>query len=786
MVTARKIEESVQDVPVSVNVVTSNTIDQYAAQNLEDIAKFTPGLIFDSSGTRDADRPVIRGQANILGFSGVSYFIDGVYITGSINDYDLSDVERMEIIKGPQSALYGRNTYSGAINIVTQKPGDEVETRLKLRAGEHGEFEGSAAFKGPLIEDTLYGGINIRSFTFDGEHKNAFDGEELGEADSDSISANLLWTPNDRTEVRFRSYYTSSKDGQPPNFLQVADENNCFFDNGNLYGGGGRYFCGEIQPRQPNVDLDSQFVDGEPRNKFRTYQTSLNVAFNINDEWTLRSITGHNKRTTDFIIDGDYLPTQFQAVPFTPTAFPFTGFADGPPFGFGYVVGMTDFSFSNINRTEDVSQELRLEFDNGDNVRGLIGAYYFDGKSDTRDNRTLPADGQAQADANFGALFGAQFAACAANPICEFVVPFGSSTILVPRNVSKLDTTNTAIFGMVEYDINDQWSITAEGRWADEEIDRFGSSRNLGDPFPTPALASASFDSFNPRLTLDYSPTEENLLYLVYAEGNKPGGFNNQTATNAGIPTFEEEEVDSIEIGSKNLLADGQVVLNASAYFNEVTGYQLTQNVQSGQNAVSATVNAGDADINGLELELIYEPAGVEGLTLIANYAYTDAEFTRGTDVNEGVLNDAADDGLINCSIGDQFPDVEGCTSLYGSIVGKKVPRTAEHQLFFDVGYRQPFQNNNWEWYVGGNVSYESEKFAQVHSFAEWGEATVVDLRLGFENDQYSIQLWGKNVTDEDSPMQVIRYLDADNFRRAFNGALRPGTQWGLTFTADF
>ena len=152
----------------------------------------------------------------------------------------------------------------------------------------------------------------------------------------------------------------------------------------------------------------------------------------MNEEWTFRSISGYNKRTNDFIIDGDYLPTSFQTVNFTPGGFPFTGFADGPPFGYGYVTNTIDFAFSNVERTEDFSQEFRFEFDNGDNVRGLIGAFYFDEKTDVRDNRNPPDNFQDLADANFNAVFFQELAGCGANPICEFIIPFSGSTILVP------------------------------------------------------------------------------------------------------------------------------------------------------------------------------------------------------------------------------------------------------------------------------------------------------------------------------------------------------------------
>ena len=249
----------------------------------------------------------------------------------------------------------------------------------------------------------------------------------------------------------------------------------------------------------------------------------------------------------------------------------------------------------------------------------------------------------------------------------------------------------------------------------------------------------------------------------------------------------------SIEIGSKNTAFDGQLVANVAIYFNEISGYQLTQNVQVGATSTSAVTNAGDAEIFGAELEFRYIPAAVEGLSFMANYTLIDAEYVNGTDENYGLLLDVADDGAGNCSaLGDEFnPDfvfgVDPCDRpAYGPIKGKKIPRVAEHQFFFDAELRRPM-GGDWDWYVGANYSHESSKFGQVANFAETGNSDVVNARLGFSSDRYNISLWGKNLTGEDSSPLVLRYADGgDSFKRNFVGALRRDTYWGLTASARF
>ena len=782
IVTARKLEESLQETPVAVTAVTAAQMESWGLDGLADISKITAGLIFDSEFARGANRPVIRGQANILNDSGVSYFIDGVYVSGSIDDYDLNDVERVEVVKGPQSALYGRNTYSGAINIITRSPGDAFGGRIRLELAEDEQFLVSASLSGPFSE-VLSGGLTLRHYEMGGPFTNQFDGSDIGEQQSRSISGVLEFTPSEQLSIRARAYYAERDDGQPAVMATRYFDNNCYTDNGSLYGGAGRYFCGEVEPGDISSDWAVQAPD--TRDTDENTQLSLKIDYQINDAWSLTSITGYNDRDEEFVIDGDYLPTSFHVSNFTPNGFPFGGFADGPPFLYGYAGTMTDFTFATATATESWSQEVQFRFE-GERLQGLFGAYYFDQEQTARDIREVSDAQQGLAQANWFAEFRRMQGLCTANFLCESMAPFFGSTIVVPRDVNALSIENAALFGLVSFDLADNLGLTLEARYQDENIDQQAVAQDLGAPPSEEVTASASFDGFLPRITLDWQPTPNNLLYLVYAQGTKPGGFNGTVAIEAGIPTFEEEDVDSIEIGSKNLFANGQVTANFAAFFNQVEGYQLTQNVRSGQNTTSATVNAGDADIFGLEAEIQARPQAAEGLTLTLNYAWTDTEFQRGFDQNQGVLLDAADDGMINCSTGDQFPEVDGCTSLFGDITGKRIPRTAKHQLFADAEMRRPFGGGDWSWFIGGNLAYESSKFAQVHNEAQTGDATLINLRLGLVSDRYSIRVWGRNLTGEDTAYTVLRYAEPEAFRRNFAVAPRRDTTFGVTVSANW
>ncbi len=784
IVTARKKDESIQDIPLAVTAITADMVRQMGLQDLDDIAKITAGMTFDPEFSRTSNRPVIRGQANILGESGVAYFIDGVYITGSINDYDINDIERVEIVKGPQSALYGRNTYSGAINIITQSPGDEWAARGQIRATDDSQREISATVKGP-VSDVFSIGLTGRYYETDGFWDNEYDGDDIGEQESTSASLVATLEPNDRFSARARVYYNETRDGQPALAAQPASENNCFPDTGSsLYDGLGRYYCGEVSPRPIQNDWKEQAPRAADDND--TLQASLSLDFDLTDNIHLTSITGYNDVDATFIIEADYAPGAFQVANFTPNGFPFSGFEDGPPFNYAYAGSMVDFTFAGEDEIDDISQELRLSWDRG-NSEYTLGFYYFDQDVTARDVRQLPEDGQARGTAAYLAELGRMNDVCDANFFCETMTPFFGPTIEEPRNVEDSSIKNTAVFAMADFDLTDALGLRVEARYAEEEIEQTTTFQDASDPAPTSTVsAEETFYSFNPRVTLDYQINDDHMVYALFAQGNKPGGFNSATAIIAGLPSFDEEEVDSFEIGSKQVAMEGQLSANFALYFNKIDGYQLTQNARSGGNTTSAIVNAGDAEIFGAEFEFRYAPAAIEGLSLMASYAYTNAEFVEGLDENLGLLLDVADDGAGNCSLGDQFPDDDDCTSAYGNIDGKKIPRSTDNQFFLDGELRRPL-TGDWEWFVGASYSHESSKFAQVANYAKTGDANLVNARFGVENDQYAVSVWGKNLTGEDSVPLVLRYADGnDSFKRNFVTMQRRDTYWGLTASARF
>lgn len=795
VVTARKREENIQEVPVSVTAFTGDQLLEQAVSNFEELALRTPGLQFSQEFGRLGDRPVIRGQASILGESGVAYFVDGVYASaGTLQSYNLADIERIEIIKGPQSALYGRNTYSGAIAITTRSPTGEADRRAFLEIGSDNQVEASFGGSMPIIEDVLGVGFQIRHFQRGGIFTNTYNGDEIGDQESDSISFTAEWTPTANFSARFRASSQSDDDGPAPNFHQSSSFNNCYTDNGTFYAGLGRYFCGTVGPRPIAQDYDRQFTT-RPGSTLDQDTYSLRMDWDVGD-LTFTSVTGYTYTEDSFRADADYTAQSFEQSVFA--NFPLFQLFPGGPWGWGIVNGGTvDFSFEEETKSRELSQEFRLGGDGGDNWRWEIGAFYYDSTNTSQDVRDINASMQALADANAAATFGA-ICAGAFLP-CAFPVPFGSTDISYSADTAMEEITNTAFFGLVEMDVSDQLTLSFEARYAEDEITASLIDRALvfGTPGATTTLIperSATFDSFNPRFTARYTLNDDQMIYFNAAQGNKPGGYNigvfdDTPAQFALYGFYDEENVTQYEFGSKNMFHDGQLMFNAALFFSEVENYQLTSSVpnSAGTGTISVSTNAGDAEIMGLELESVWAPDAMEGFTFAWNYSYTDAEFTAGRDQNQGLLLDTLDDGLVNCSTGDEFPAVAGCTSAYGDISGQRIPRVPEHMFFGQIEYRTNVGSSDWEFYARANGAYESSRFAQVHNEAETGSATIYGIGAGFEDDRHAIRFIGENIGEEDSVLAVVRYADGNaSFRRSFFGTLRRGAYYGVSLSTRF
>jgi iron complex outermembrane recepter protein len=871
IVTARKKTERLQDVPISVSVFSSDAIERLNVTSVDELAKLTTGLTFDSDFGRLSDRPIIRGQATILGDTGVSYFIDDVYYPGTLLDLDLESVSSVQVVRGPQSALHGRNTYSGAILITTKPPSLTPKGTAKIEYAQFGQKRLSVGYSSPLKDDVF--GISLsgtwyeRTGVTDDLWRNKFNGQKLGDEESKTANFATYWTPNERFEMRTRLMYSSQYDGPPPLFLQGYEQNNIYPDNGNrratitgdqffpvangpgsVYLGANRYYAGEIQPRRLDVDAERS-LGVTPHIGNQKVLAALTMNFKFTEDLTGTYVGGLNRERSDSAYDFDYQSTSYgpfmtSSVGLRPRA------VVGAPAGqYEYAVstGAPAANFSSVGsgRFREVSHELRLRWQR-ENWDVLLGAFYLDYRSDSIFKQTPVASWGAQLQQSLGVLQARMQAACntffqnrAGFPNCTSVVrraTAANSAIVAFDNVANVWTTfedssghstidNTAVFGGVTWKARDNLELGLEARSAREKQERLPGQQNSiaylttlveTTPFSSRTAVpyqQGKFDSFTPRFTARYDFSGSHNLYLNFAKGTKPGGLNNFRAEALGLGSYKEERLTSIEIGSKNQFFDNRLLLNAAIFSNQIKGYQLTESVVYPDGTPSTLIkNVGKVEIQGLELEVGYAPASIQGLNLSFNYSYTKTKIKEGLDANEGVLRDVADNGQLDCSLGlapayipvvaairaanplTITPAINICHNdtgtlyfgAFGSIAGRKLPRVPEHNINMAASYSQPL-TGDWRINMGANVSYNSKKFVQVDNLAYFGEATLLNASLGVSNERYIISLWGKNLTDEDSVVSASRFTDATNQSlRAFFGMNRLPRQVGLSAAVKF
>jgi len=811
VVTARKREENIQETPLSISAFTSGMIEAAGIRDMADIAKATPGFSLDDEfGRVSGVRPVIRGQSTILGASGVSTFVDGILLNGSILDYDLTDVERIEVVKGPQSALYGRNTYSGAINIITKAPSDEFSGDIKAEAGSFGRFELGGTMRGPVSE-TVSASLHGRYFKRGGPFDNTYDNTEVGQQESGAVSLALFYNPTDRLDVRARVRLSKLNDDQPRLFATDPSQNNLFPDDGGTYLGNGRYFGGEITNQAISYD-DVRLLGEKGYEEVESMQSSLAITYDLTENLTMEFINGFNTDSSDSKFDFDHTATSLA---------PFAVYI-GPVFPLfaqywfhAYVIDApADFASVGNSNSKDNSHELRFNYEAPEgNWRGMVGGYYYNGSSKFNGTRQAPAalnelltEGFAAQEARMvaqcAAHAGDPFAPCFSVPGFDSILNFGSPLsgleFSADRSTIRSDRRNVAIFGSAEVDVTDDFSVTAEARYKSEKVSSNTISRSatydfmgaLTDLSESPAVArEETFNSFNPRFTAKYKASENTNVYAIAARGDKPGGFNNINATPLGFGTFDEETVWAFEGGVKNTLMDGTLILNLAGFYNTISDYQLTQatTLPSG-NTTTVISNVGKVKVKGFEAEMIYRVPSLPGLIINANYALADSEITRGTDLNEGRHLDVADDRRLNCSIGLQDPAL-GCSAdntLYGSIVGRQLPRSPKHTFNIGMNYTRAL-TDVMDFNLNANVSHESKKFVQVHNLAYVGENTLVNGGIGLSTDSLSFTIWVRNLTNEDAVVSAQRFIDPDqSFQRAFIGNPRLPREFGATVRKQF
>lgn len=776
-VTARKREESLQDTPVAVSAFTAENIQNFSMESIDDIARYTPGLSFSRAFGRTTERPVIRGAANILAGvqfgveSGTAYFVDGVYYAGDMQALDLDSLERVEVVKGPQSALYGRNTYAGAINFVTRGGTDEFEGRVTAQVAEHDQYEFYGRVSGPIAGEKLTGSFSARYYEYGGEWINEPTGETIGDEQSVNLNGIIDFNPNDAISIRARMNYTEDDDGVRPFALFKSDNNNCFpglrsnanydpnhlgflnppfgfiFDGIPNSDNPNQYYCGVI----PATDVATQDVTGAPFIGVEREMVlgTLKGDFDFADGHTLTLQFGYRDQDRKTGSDSDHQTGSLNFVALSPFfAIPTTNAL---------------FNTSALDRSWDYSFEARVQSPQDRPFRWLLGVFYFDFT-------------QANNEIDFAFTDDDDFQG--------------------PRR-SRDTVENKAIFGMVEYDFTEDFTLTAELRVAEETktLQQFATAISTAT-----FDGEATFDSVAPRFIANYRFNDAVSMYANYAKGIKPGGLNGATGLEVDRENYDEEESDNYEVGLKADWFGGRLRTNIAAFLTQTNNYQLTTAVAApGTNAVTSLVtNQGDAEIKGIEIDA--RAAITEDLEIGGTYALTDAEFTEGCDAFQYVLTS----GGFQMSATPNVPAVADAPVLPGadcSIAGNQIPMTSRHMASAFIQYERPV-HENFNFFFITDFSHESSKFVQVHNGSETGDANILGFRTGIRGATWELAVFGRNITDEDAIPVATRWFDvrqgfntvapevgADNTflgPRAPFASFRRGAQFGFQLSYDF
>lgn len=641
VVTARRRAESLQDIPVSVSAFGEEQISNLQADDVSGLQYVTPNFYFDEG---DASNAVVYlrgvGQNDSLAFAdaGVGVYVDDVFIARSQAAFlELFDVERVEVLRGPQGTLYGRNTIGGAVKFVSKRPTDDVEAYGEVGFGNFDSIIAKGRLSGPLSE----GKVNAKgAFAYsqrEGFNTNAFTGEDDGDVDSLTGRVGLYFTPNDVFELdltldaRRERPDTSRNPSRRTSVTGIPDPVNA---------------PTELQTFPAADNPFAVDVNAGGLSDIDAFGITARASLQANEAWELESITSF--RSFDFELNLD---------------------TDGSP------LRLLDVYLQQ--EQSQFSQEFRATYDAGGALTFTGGLYYFhddDLSFSGVDNLSV-------------SLFGFP------------VTTFGLATSSLADTDQITDSY--AVFADASYELSEKLSVSVGARYTLENKESSRRFENYFDPAVSviedtpPFLAGVGtpgvviegeedFEAFTPKVSVSYDVSEDILLYGSASRGFKSGGFSGRANSDFGFQPFKPEFVWSYEAGLKTTWYDGRLVANAAYFFNDYTDIQVTS---FGADPVTGVfvdlfTNAAAATIQGLEVEVLAVPT--DGLTLSASLGLLDAEYDEFDIQVGGVATDVSSRDLVNT------PEVSGSFAatyefpLSGSLNGV---------LHGDLAYRDSYAN---------------------------------------------------------------------------------------------
>jgi len=582
IVTATKRAESLQDIPVAVNAFNAETIQEAGINNAGDLAIMTPALNINVNQSPFNARMTIRGigtaQTDPALEPSVGLFVDGVFLGRSgLGMSDLTDIERIEVLQGPQGTLYGKNTNAGAISVITKKPNfEEFEGYVEASAGDYSMYRLTASASGP-ISDTLAFRLSGNVHQRDGYYDNSA-GDDLNDADDWNIQGKLQWEPTDSLSILLSgSHIDRDTTCCGADSVQSESVNNELAAQGFRPDKNDPYDY-DVQPGFENsFDMESDLV-------------SMTIDYDI--AWgEITSITAWNDY--DYSVDQDVDRSQLDVL----------------------AVRNDDFSGDSF------SQELRFASEAGDNIDYMVGLFYYE--------QTTKRGGS-----NPFVFVGDDFIPIAAQQDLPFPVPINflvqpGDNLVVDY---KQDTDTIAVFSQATWHIGDIWHLTGGLRWSDEEkeSDLFSQTNStaisnelLGTSFldsvstPIDANLDRSSDNVDWMVRAAMDIGDDSMVYASAATGTKSGGFQSVNGT-PDEREFDDEDTTTYELGVKSTLLDARLRINAAAFYSEIDDFQSQRQLESGLGTFVS--NEAEVEVSGLDFQL--EAMPLPNLTLSAGLLY--------------------------------------------------------------------------------------------------------------------------------------------------------------------
>lgn len=715
LVTARRRDEDAQDVPIALSVVSADTLNKTGNFTLGQVQQLVPSLQVFSFNPRNTNINIRGLGANVAltndGLeNGVGFYLDNVYYgRPGQSQFDLVDLAQIEVLRGPQGTLFGKNTTSGAINITSRPPSFDPEFEGEVSGGNYGYHQVRGSISAPIIADKVAFRLSVADTHRDGFLINVHDGSKAQDYDNFSVRGQLLIKPIDTLSIKLIGDYSHQKQHYvlniPVNYFTTYDNGATIANNIVLRAARAGYTLLPADPFARKGDSDGHY-----QAFMKSYGASGQVDWDLG-KVALTSITAYRWWDWDPANDGDStgLPVVTKA--------------------------------QQANRQRQFSQEVRLGSTGKNRVDWTVGAYYF---WQTIRGYGASAYGSAAPNWNLPTV----------NPVISNAALNGFEA----NSYSEPVTKSYALFGQANWNITDRLSLTGGLRYTHENKtgvyrQYWVAGTDLSTLAPAAAAAATAIrNQFNPQVsyavslkdnsvsglaTLSWKATQDILLYGSYSRGNKSGGLNltnipsNVVGASAAV---RPEKVDNFELGLKSQFLDRSLTFNAAAFWTEVSDYQtaITEQNSSGTGFVQYISNIPKVRSRGVEGDLTYAPS--KWVSLTASGSYVEATYRNYTNAPQAPENNPAVSGAFQNLTGAQLAGVPKFTYTLGADVAQPIGGGAvEVYGHADFSHRSSF-----------NTSSSNSRYAQVPGYG------LLNARIGVRtaDGRWDFSVWARNLTD--------------------------------------